>query len=190
MALKLITAATTPLVTLTEAKRHVRAVDFDDDDSYLEALIEVAASHIDAPSGWLGRAIRQSQWQLRLDSFPWEEIRIPLPPLVSIDEIEYVDIDGATQTYTGFREYGVGAANGMGSVLYEYDDEWPDTLDDEPEVVRVTFTAGYTAVPAPIKHAALLLIGDWYKNRENTSEIKMTDMPRAVDALLYPYRIY
>lgn len=190
MALKLITPAAAPLVTLAEAKRHVLADSFTDDDTYLEALVATATAHIDAPSGWLGRAVGETVWELRLDCFPSGSIKIPLPPLVSVDEIEYVKTDGTTATIADFREFGVESANGQGFVLHAYDGEWPDTRDDEPEAVRITFTAGYSEVPKPIKHAILLLVGGWYENRENAAEIKLNEMPRGVDALLYPFRFW
>jgi uncharacterized phiE125 gp8 family phage protein len=178
------------LVSLAEVKKHVHSEDFTDDDAYLEALVATATAHIDGASGWLGRAIGESEWQLLLNCFPCGGIRIPLPPLLSVDEIEYVDVEGETQTVADFRQFGIESANGQGYVLPAYDGEWPDTRDDEPEAVRVTFTAGYSEVPKPIKHAILLLVGDWYENRENASEIKLNEMPRGVDALLYPLRFW
>lgn len=191
MALKLVTAASAPLVTLADVKRHVRAEDFADDDSYLEALVEVATAHIDAPSGWLGRAIGASTWELKLDGFPIDErINIPLPPLQEVISVTYVDTAGDEQTYTGFRAFGIGAANAPGFVLPAYDDDWPDTLDDEPESVRVRFEAGYETTPRPIKHAILLMVGGWYANREDAAEIKLAEMPRGVDALLRPFQVW
>ena len=59
--------------------------------------------------------------------------------------------------------------------------------------VEITFTAGYggtaAAVPAAIRQAMLLLIGQWYDNREAvTVGAAGSPMPMAVDALLAPYR--
>lgn len=41
---------------------------------------------------------------------------------------------------------------------------------------------------SPIRHAALLLIGHWYANREATSDRPLTEIPFAVKHLLSPYR--
>lgn len=190
MALKLVTAASEPLLSLAEIKRQVHAEDFSDDDAYLTALGATAEGNIGGATGFLGRALGQSVYELRLDCFPRGVINIPLPPLVSVDEVEYVDVDGVAKTYTTYRTFGVGSSVYGGYILYEYDDEWPDTRDDEPEAVRITFTAGYTAIPAPIKHAALLMVGDWYANREDTNEMSMNVLPRGVEALLAPYRYW
>jgi len=190
MALKLITAATAPIVTLAEAKRHVRAEDFTDDDSYLESLVEVATEHINGAQGWLGRAFLESTWEFRLDCFPLDRINIPLPPLRSVETVEYVKTDGTTGTVTDFRSFGVGLSVGSGYILPVYDGEWPDTLDDEPEAVRITFKAGYDAPPKQLKHAMLLIVGDWYKNREDIIDLKSSKQPRGADALLYPLRFW
>lgn len=187
MALKLVTPGSA-LVTLNELKRHVHAEDFTDDDSYLESLAAVATDHIGGAEGWLGRALGSSVWELRLDCFP-ARINIPLPPLQSIDAISYVDIDGATQTYATFREFGVGSANGQGFALPAYDEDWPDTRE-EPEAVRITFTSGYETLPASIKHAILMLVGQWYDKREDASEIKLTEIPNGVDDLLMKFRFW
>lgn len=189
MSLALLTAGD-QILSLAALKRHVHAEDFDDDDAYLQALASAAEDNIGGAGGFLGRALSQSEWELRLDCFPAGKIDIPLPPLISVDEVEYVDTDGVAQTYAAYRTFGVGQANAGGFILYAYNGEWPDTRDDEPEAVRVTFTAGYAAVPPAIKHAALLMVGDWYRNREDATEIKLSKMPRAADDLLAPYRYY
>lgn len=44
------------------------------------------------------------------------------------------------------------------------------------------------AIPPPIRHAALLLIGHFYENREATSDRTLTELPFAVRSLIAPYR--
>jgi uncharacterized phiE125 gp8 family phage protein len=202
MALKLLSAASPP-VTAAEIKRHVRAADFNDDDDYLTALVAVAQAHIDGADGWLGRAVGEQQWELRLDRFPcaaavgrdlvWhphrDRVYIPLPPLQSVDTVKYVDINGTVQSITDFREFGVGSTTGCGFVLPAFNTNWPETRC-EPEAVRITFTAGYEAVPVEVKHAIMLMVGTWYESREDAAEIKLSEMPRGVDALLIPLRFW
>jgi uncharacterized phiE125 gp8 family phage protein len=193
MALKLITDASAPLVTAAEIKSQVRAVDFDDDDAYLESLIAVAASHVDGPDpAWLGRSIAERKWQLILDGFPSDKcgkIALPLPPLRSVDAIEYVDINGTTQTISDFREFGIDSVNSAGFVLPAFGSTWPNTRL-EPESVKITFTAGYETTPPVVKHAIMLLVAQWYEHRENAAEISLSEMPKGVDALLMPLRFW
>ena len=57
----------------------------------------------------------------------------------------------------------------------------------------VRYRAGYAegAVPAPIRHAILLMVGHLYENRMAvTAATSMGAMPMGVDALLSPYRVW
>lgn len=68
-----------------------------------------------------------------------------------------------------------------------------DTFNDTDGVIPID-TDGIPEVPEDVKIACLLLIGDFYKNREPTPDDVVGDqwgygyLPRAVIALLYPYR--
>lgn len=46
-----------------------------------------------------------------------------------------------------------------------------------------------TLVPS-VRQAMLLLIGDWYRGRENSSDRALSEMPHGVAALLTNYRSY
>lgn len=189
MALTLVTASANPL-TLAHAKRHLRAEEFNDDDAYIEALLDVAWGHIDGANGWLGSSLAPAVWQLRIDEFPSDDepLRLPLPPLQTVNEIEYIDIAGATQTLAAYRTFSANAPHACGYVTPAYDSDWPDTLLDEHEAVHVTFTAGYAALPKPVEHAMLLMIGDWYRHRSDATEMKLASLPRGAEALLMPLR--
>src|SRR5690606_35307910 len=76
----LITAPTAAVVTMGEAKRHLR-VDHDDDDALIGGMIAGVVEHLDpAGKGWLGRALQPQTWELRLDAFPCGPITLPYPP--------------------------------------------------------------------------------------------------------------
>lgn len=45
-------------------------------------------------------------------------------------------------------------------------------------------------LPAPLKHAALLLIGTYHANREATSNNKVNEIPLAYKHLIYQYKDY
>lgn len=187
MALTLVTAAAAPIITLAEAKRHCR-VDHDDDDAYIEGLVATVADNIGGVDGWLGRSLGVATWEYRLDAFPDGKITLPLPPLADVSEVEYVDTDGATQTVADFRKFGVGSVKSAGFVTPAYNTDWPATRD-EPEVVRITFTAGYAALPPAIKHGALLILAHLYNHRAAVG-VKMDELPMGADALLLPHRFW
>jgi uncharacterized phiE125 gp8 family phage protein len=181
MNLKLITPPATVPLSLREVKEHCR-VDADDSDQLLVALIAAAVQHIDGPTGTLGRAITPQTWDLRLGWFP-AEITLPLPPLRSVDQITYVDSDGATQTLSSsvYKVVGLGDEGRRAAIVEAHDQTWPTTRA-VPEAVTVRFTAGYTTVPEPIKQAMKLMVGHWFDNPGAPA-------PEAVAALLAPWRV-
>lgn len=186
MGLRLLTAPAEEPVTLAEAKAHLR-VSVSDDDDYIGALITAARQHIDGKDGILGRAICTQTWELILDRFP-DDLRIPLPPLQSVQSITYVDEGGVEQTLPP-DQYTVDNVNEPGWVVVG-PNGWPDT-GDYINAVRVRFVAGYDPVPHAVKVAMLLLIGHWYENREAVNIGNITSsLPFTVDALLSPYRVY
>lgn len=190
--LRLVTPPATPIVSLAEAKTHLRVL-HSDDDSYIESLVAVASGNIDGADGWLGRAIVQQTWDYAIDRFPCVKsdgaparIYLPLSPLVSVTSVAYTTTLGDSGTIMDFRTKNAGGSQ-PGYIVPALDADWPSTAN-EPEAVIIRFVAGFATVPPAIKHAVLLMIGHWYENREAATETRMSDLPMAVDALLYPYR--
>jgi uncharacterized phiE125 gp8 family phage protein len=190
--LKLVTPPATPVVSLAEAKNHLR-IFHSDDDAYIDSLVAAAIGLIDGADGWLGRAIGAQTWQCSVDRFPCSDayahagrIHIPLAPLVSITSVKYTGTDGVEADVVGFRTFGAGSTQ-PGYVLPAVGSSWPST-QCEPESVRITFNAGYATVPQGIKHAILLMVGSLYENREDIGDGKMVELPLASKALLMPHR--
>jgi len=188
--LRRTTAPSGDIVTLDQAKAHLR-VDFADDDDIQDMIYE-AVNVIDGPKG-IGVALLPQSWVMSLDIWPNGSIIIPLGPIISVDSIIYIDPNGNEQT--------------LDTSLYVYD------LDTEPLYInrafgvawpasryqigsiKVNFTAGYAnadAIPSDFKRALKLLIGHWYKNREAVVGIESrdtpNDMPFAVESILERYR--
>lgn len=195
MAMRLITPAAAYPVSLDEARSHLRRDD-EDDDSLITALIIAATSHLDGYSGILGRALLTQTWRLDLDRFPCGPIKLPLPPLQTVEAITYYDEGDQARSLD--IDTCIIHAGPHGMVELEPGLVWP-TISDRRNAVTVTFVAGYgdppegqdvSPVPAAIRHAMLLLIGHWYENREavNIGNI-VSELPLAVNSLLAPYRI-
>ena len=154
-------------------------------DPQLNALIKAARQHAET---FTRRAFITQTWDLLLDYFPTELIRLPLPPLVSVESINYVNANGVLTLWANTK-YTVDAPAGehaeRGSVTLAYGEIWPVT-QDIANAVTVEFIAGYgaaAAVPQGIKQALLLMIGQWYDN-----PAAQDDMPAAAKALLWGYR--
>jgi uncharacterized phiE125 gp8 family phage protein len=200
MALVRITAPIAEPISLTETKLHLRvdAVDTTE-DSTITGYIAAATAHLDGKDGRLGRCLVPQTWELVLDAFPSDGIEIPLPPLLSVTSITYVDTNGATQIVST-DDYEVDTANEPGWVM-PGDAGWPSTLDTI-NAVRVRFRAGYegdedaspvgpTGVPAPIKLAMKQMVSHWFNVRETVAVgVSVADIPQTADMLLAPYRMY
>lgn len=181
------------IITRDQAKSHLR-VDHEDDNADIDRLILAAQTHIDGPSGDLGRAIGLQTLELTLDGcdiWPGAAIDLPYPPFVDLVSFTYLDPLGAEQA---FATEAVVAINhgGIARLWPAAGYCWPLVLR-RPGTVRVRYRAGY-ATPeldaAPIQQAILLMIGHWYRNREAESEVSFSHLPMGVDALLSPYRIW
>ena len=178
--------AAAEILSTAEAKTHLR-VEGPDEDTYIAALVKAARMSIEE---WTSRATTNQTWVMKLDEFPGEDlIRLPRPPLSSVTSVAYVDTAGASQTFSS-ANYTVVTADTPGRIQLVYDADWPATRA-QPGAVTITYVAGYGAaastVPAPMVHAAKLVLGDLYGLRESSivGTIR-TDNP-TVDALLAPY---
>lgn len=168
MRLTLVTAPAVEPVYLLEAKAHLRVTE-DDEDALIGQLITVAREALDGRDGLLGRALIQQTWKLTLPKFS-RAIEIPLPPLISVDAISYIDSDGDAQTIDLQTVTVEGIGDAASAILRPASGtSWPSTYD-HPEAVAITFTAGYGAtaadIPAPVKQALLLDIAHMFENRE------------------------
>jgi uncharacterized phiE125 gp8 family phage protein len=211
MALKLVTAPANYPVTLAQAKAHLRAADFTDDDVMIDALIAAAVQHCDGPKGFLGRALVSQTWDLYLDAFPCRrgdaflrlghrvhgcQIELPLPPLISVGGVFWLDSAGSEQEVDA-STYNVDPYSEPGRVV-PVNGAWPIAAC-VPNAVRIRFTAGYVTtdsppadnVPKPITAAMLMYIGDLYANRETMligQRAAAVTLPWASEQLLRPYR--
>ncbi|MEA1831731.1 head-tail connector protein [Methylobacterium durans] len=164
MRLTLIEASSADLVTLEEAKRHMR-VETDDDDALIDSLIKTAVAKLDGRNGRLGRSLIEAKYRLSLSTFT-DEIALPLPPTRSIDHVEYVDAAGVPCTLDADECRVIGLDDEAGAILARAPRHpWPWTAGG-PESVQISFTAGYRQLPNPLRTAILIHVGHLYDHRE------------------------
>jgi uncharacterized phiE125 gp8 family phage protein len=183
MALKLNAPPEEEPISLEEAKAHLR-VDINTDNELIEALIAAAREYCET---FQGRAYITQTWELWLDAFPAQSwIQLPRPPLQAEElEVKYYDINDHNET---FEDYFVDTKSEPGYIVLNTGAAWPSIILRPANGVCVTFTVGYGAaedVPQKVKQAMLLIIGDWYENREAKSTI-----PKAAEALLWQDRCF
>ena len=178
----LVTAPTAAVVSLAEAKAHLR-VDHDHEDGLIGTLIEAATQHLDGWNGVLGRAIRTQTLRQDFGSF-YDTLRLLLGPVASVDAVAYRDEAGAAQS--------VAAAHYVlsdGELLIRSGYSLPKLSQDYPAPISITYTAGTDGpYPAPLKAAILLHVGTLYENREMSAKDWQPTL--AYDALIEPWRTW
>lgn len=213
-------APTARIVTLVEAKQHLH-VDTAADDARIQLLIDAVEMYLDGANGILGRAIRPQTWRTSAPGFPNEigtisnyshdvssypdAWRLPLPPTITVDAIEYLDPAGQLQTWDAANyvvmtdeEQGIIPLTGVARsfshqgalVMPASGKTWPTTIGGRPDAARITFQCGYSdptvgTEMTPIQQLraiALLILQGMYDNPGTM------DIPEAADTLLAPMR--
>jgi uncharacterized phiE125 gp8 family phage protein len=174
-------------VTVADVKAHLR-VDGSNEDILLASLLLTSRLHIETA---LSLALITQSWTLRLDRWPpRREIELPLTPLRSIDEVRVKDTSGTAHVVPA-ESYLVDLASRPARLV------WNNIAPPLPEVaangIEIDMTAGFgptgDSVPAPLKHAILMLAAHWYEHRD-PAEIGTEDarIPDAVSSLITPFR--
>lgn len=186
MTLKLITAPA-ELLTLADAKQHLRLGSETDDDTLVASLItsaRLACEHV------IGRGIGLQTWRRTLDAFPAGGIALGMPPVSSITSVQYVDTAGAVQTLDADAYTLDAASDAEAWAVPAYGASWPSTLDTG-NAVTVTFVCGLAALPDDLRSWMLLHIGTLYRHRESIQAGQVMELPgRFTDALLDRWRVW
>ncbi|GHB30498.1 head-tail connector protein [Salinicola rhizosphaerae] len=175
------------MLTLADVKLQ-RRIDAEDtsEDALLERLIAAAYRYAEAHTQ---QAIRPRTETVVLDGFPQLDHAIELPwyPLQSIDALEFIAPDGASQPLDE-NALRLDIREDPHRLYPRWGDRWPLTIA-EPESVTITATVGYEETPDDIVHALQLLIGHWYENRESVVTTGTpAEVPMGVEMLLFNYR--
>jgi uncharacterized phiE125 gp8 family phage protein len=161
---ELSVAAAVEPVLLEDAKLHLR-VKHTSEDSLIQRQIRLAREYVEAVSH---RQLIDATWTLYLDAFP-AIIYPPLPPLSSVSSLKYYDTDNTLQTLTENTDFTVDIRNEPARIEPEYGTSWPSTRD-RFNAIQLTYVAGYgtagTDCPEWAIQAIMLLLANWYENRE------------------------
>ncbi|KKC27306.1 head-tail connector protein [Sphingomonas sp. SRS2] len=176
-----------PVVTFAEAKARLRLGNSEQAD--VESMIAAATEMFDAGTGWLGRAIGEQVLELRCDRFTdgdGDPVKLPYPPVAAIVSVKYLDSAGVETTLPS-SDYDL-----IGEELWPAHDAVFPTMLGRREALRIRYSAGYDDVPAAIKNAILLAVGDIYRFRETLSMTTVDELPSAasIGNLLANIRIY
>lgn len=164
-------------VGLDEVKMQLR-ID-EDDESYDAILDPLVVSAREWCEGYQNRAYITQTLQLALDAWPCAyAVRLPQPPLQSIESVEYTDNAAANNVWPA-SNYSADSFSEPGRLIAA--GAWPSGGLARANGVMVTYKAGYgddaTAVPQKVKQAIIMLTCHWFDNG-------MCDPPDAVLSLL------
>lgn len=169
-------------ITTAEAKTHLR-IDSSDEDTLIGNYVTAARKLLEKLTR---RSFITQTITMKLDSFSGGEILLPRSPAQSVTSIQYVDTDGATQTWSSGL-YSVDTNSHPARVTPIYDEDFPDT-QAVSNAVTVTFVAGFgdatTDIPEDIRLLIRLLVGHWFENREATTITQLHQLPLGLQMLV------
>lgn len=188
--LEVVTAAQEPVLSLEEAKAHLR-VDISDDDALIAAFVAAATAWSEE---YMRSALITRVYRYWLDDMPGLVLRLPMPPLQMVEKVSFFD-DGDVEHVADGASYFVDNVSRPGRVALRGGWSWPQVDLRVVNGVAVTYKAGWgdsaASVPENIRTAIRLLVGHYYENREAvvTSGAMPKELLFAVTALLNPYRM-
>jgi uncharacterized phiE125 gp8 family phage protein len=176
-----------PVVSLTEAKLHLR-VDNTAEDDLITNLCLVATQ---AAQNYTNRYFVNHVLSMSCDT--WEESKVLYgSPFVSITSVQYYDKDDTLQTWAA-SNYTVDGTAQPARLFALPNKSYPD-LSGRKGAITITYTIGYGATaagtPQAIKQACLLMIGNFYENRQEVVIGRIaTEVPKSAQYLLDQYKI-
>lgn len=189
---KLISVEAAPPITVARAKERLRITGSDDDND-IQQLIDAAILAVEKETGLI---IRQSTWDFQGD---WLPVCIDRYPIRSITGIYYKDVDEVEQTVAPADYWFIKTPSG--AEIFYITGFYNPLMSLRQGRTRIRFTAGYDdgsltgADPeleftSQIELAVLFLVGNWYANRELTSQNDQFKVPKTFDHIISQLKVY
>ena len=175
-------------IGLDEAKAHLR-LDHGQDDAAVAGLIRAARELCEE---FTRRALIEQRRELRLERLPslfriHRMVPLPYPPLIAVEEVVVRVEPGGTESILPQSDYEV-IAGGEGSGRLGF-----NTVPWGAASLAIRYRCGYGSspaeVPAPLRQGMLMVLAQWYEQREAASSAAMMEAPFGVQALWRPYRV-
>jgi len=173
------------IITVADLKAHLR-VTHTHEDTLIGALRSAAIAWVEENCN-----IKLGSYTARGYLPGFYNAYIPIGPVTAISEVKYqttADKDYDSDLTTLNAAYWFSDLIGQPARIAFR--EYPTTYDYALTPVVVSFTAGYSTIPAPVLHAIRLLVAHLYENRmDEVAGTITTRLKFGLDALLNPYRI-
>lgn len=186
-----LTRPTEALVPLANLKKHL-VVEHDEDNALIEALGTAAYEHLTGLDTPWQRVWLQERWRDYWPDFSRRPL-LRMAPVIGLYRVTYINTAGTEMLIKPAACRIQREAAGV-RVVFAEGYELPSDVAPRDDAVRIDYEAGYGPepgdVPAPVAHAVRLLVGHWYRNREEVvvSQASAKELPMGVTALMAPFR--
>ena len=184
---KVITAASSNVLTTTEVKSHLK-VDTTADDTLIDNLIIAATNSCQEYTNRFFITTEITQY-----GDYWSDVGelFKSPVQTTLFNVKYYDTVGVLQTLNTSK-YTLDNISQPARLVAAPDESWPDIIDGL-NAVEINYKVGVdnaSDVDNAIKQALLLTIGHWYQNREAVIVGRqVNEMPMSAKYLLDQYKI-
>jgi len=193
MYLKKISGPDVEPVTVNDVKLHAH-IDHDIEDDLIESWIKAARMHAE---DYQSRTYYTTVYDMTFDTWPCLPIKIPRPPLVTIDSIKYYDTDNVEYDFD-LNDIHVDTNSEPGRIDLNYLVIWPTVILRSIDAIKIRFTAGYgdaggttttpdyivALIPDSVKDAIYVYCA--WRNEDRAGEL---NIPKQFYDILRPNRI-
>ena len=183
-----ITGPAYGLVTVEEAKEHLR-IDHEDEDRLIGAWVRAASELAESYCGkrWITQTLRLTlaAWPTAVISGVCGAIPLPVEPVASVELLKYFDA-GGTEVEIDAADYQTWLDHSPPLVCPGPQQSWPQLQSGKVKPVTVEFTAGTALndVPEAVRTAIMLTLGNWDENRGDQNVLIARGLPPTAKFLL------
>lgn len=181
-------------LTPAQAAAILKISNVGDQLEFITRSISAAAKSLDGPAGELGRCLLAQKWAFTFDSFDRHGVELPLPPVISVDEVSYFDRSGAVQIMRadGYRVLNLGSED-HAVLMPAAGLSWPDAARHVGGC-SVTMTCGYGTDGDDLPPDLLMAIGarmaSHYISRESIAPSEYRPYRNLeIDQVIQRYRV-
>ena len=201
-SLQVITPNNDPINSTAECKAHLR-IEITDDDTYIAALALAAKQTIESYCNIFILHTVCKQWcdtwvdtkRLYHGSVKNRKI-VNGADYLSVTDIQYYDSDNALQSWAS-SEYIVDSVSMPARIGLSPDSAGYPNIANRLNAIIVNYTVGateedddYPNIPEALKQAGLILVGQWYENRQEAVVGRSVGIiPLTARYLMNPYRV-
>jgi uncharacterized phiE125 gp8 family phage protein len=186
---KIISQDVDYVLSIEDCRQHLEAQRYQEsdtdtlDDAMILAMMKAAQGYCE---NFTGLAMSRRVVEMAFDDFPTGDIELLFPPLIEFQSLTIAGVAVDSGDYV-VDDYQKPARICPVS-------SWP-SYTTARNTIKARYLCGYGSdtdspeLPYEIRAAILLTLGDLYKNRENSADKTMTEIPIGAQALLRPHRV-